>query len=91
MSALTTFQSQDRPLLWLITQVEQHAGERQGLLAVDLHAKTDVAASNHVREGGVNNALQNPTPSNAGSLVRPWLLELADDGDVRDRHPLDGS
>ena len=91
MRALATFLSQHRPLLRLITQVQQHAGKGQGLLAVDLHAKADVAAANDVREGGVKNALQNPSPSDACSLVRPRLLELADDGYVGNRHPLDGS
>jgi len=91
MRALATFQSQHRHLLRLITQVQQHAGGGQGLLAVDFHAKADVAAANDVLEGGVNNALQNPAPSDAGSLVRPRLLELADDGYVGDGHPRDGS
>jgi len=88
---LAALQTEHRPFLWLVTEVQENAGERQRPLVVDMHSKSDVAAANHVTESGVDHPLQYAATPNARSLIRCRLWELTNDGDVSHRNPLDGA
>jgi len=57
----------------------------------DCDSEANMNTANHVREGRVEHPLQDPAPSNPGSLVRPGLLKLPHNGDIRDSHPFDGA